>query len=251
MMSKYRCVIVDDESGARNLIRGFFARFFPEYEILGEAGSVDEAVALIDEEQPDLILLDIEMPLGTGFDVVEQCSFKNFNVVFITAHDHYALDAFRISAIDYLIKPLRLQDLRDALERFEKRAGDENKGSQLKVLMDNLSSDSATAKRIVLPSVHGFELVPVHTIIRCEAERNYTAFFIDGDKKIIASRTLKEFDEILTPLGFFRIHQSHLVNLSNVVRYYKGQGGELEMTDKTRVPVSRTKKEDLLKIFLE
>ncbi|MBN2728920.1 MAG: response regulator transcription factor [Bacteroidales bacterium] len=249
-MRKYRSIIVDDESGARNLIRGFFARFFPDYEILGEASSVDEAVKLIDEVKPDLLLLDIEMPLGTGFDVVKQCSFQDFSVIFITAHDHYALDAFRISAVDYLLKPLRVQDLREALERFEKRAVDENKGGMLKILMDNLNTDSAAAKRIVLPSIHGFELVPIHTIVRCEAERNYTAFYLDGDKKNIASRTLKEFDEMLTPLGFFRVHQSHLVNLNKVIRYYKGQGGELEMSDGFRVPVSRTKKEDLLKIFL-
>lgn len=249
-MSKYKCVIVDDESGARNLIRGFFDRFFSEYEISGEASSVDEAVDLIDKVRPDLLLLDIEMPLGTGFDVVNRSTYSDFYVIFITAHDHYAIDAFRISAIDYLLKPLRVQDLREALQRFEERVGEENKGGVLKVLMDNLSSDSDSAKRIVLPSVHGFELVPVQHIIRCEAERNYTTFYLDGDKKIIASRTLKEFEEMLSPLGFFRVHQSHLVNLSKVVRYYKGQGGELEMSDKFHVPVSRMKKEDLLKIFL-
>lgn len=249
-MSKYKCIIVDDESGARNLIRGFFARFFPNYEILGEAASVAEAVKLIDAEKPDLLLLDIEMPLGSGFDVVHNCSFRDFHVIFISAHDHYALDAFRISAVDYLLKPLRVQDLREALQRFEERAGEENKGGVLKVLMDNLNVDSSATKRIVLPSVHGFELVPIQTIIRCEAERNYTAFYLDGDKKIIASRTLKEFEEMLSSFGFFRVHQSHLINLSKVVRYYKGQGGELEMTDAFRVPVSRTKKEDVLKIFL-
>lgn len=249
-MNKLTCVIVDDELGARNLIKGFFNRFFPQYQVLGEAASVIEAVALIDEVKPDLVLLDIEMPLGTGFDVVKKCNYTFFNVIFITAHNHYAIDAFKISAVDYLLKPLRVQDLREALIRFEERFSSNSSNSSVRVLMDNLSSESYENKRIVLPTIHGFEVLRFSNIIRCEAERNYTAFILENGKKILVSKTLKDFDEMLTEFGFFRVHQSFLVNLNKIAKYYRGQGGELEMSDGIRIPVSRSRKDELLKLFL-
>ena len=148
------------------------------------------------------------------------------------------------------MKPLRVQDLRAALSRFEERIASDSPSSFVRVLMDNLTSENSENKRIVLPTIHGFEVVQLSSIIRCKAERNYTTFILEQDKTIMVSKTLKEFEEILTEFGFFRVHQSFIVNLNKITKYYRGQGGELEMNDGSRIPVSRSKKDELLKLFI-
>lgn len=248
----YSCVIVDDEAAARQLIRGYLEKFFPNYRIVGEAAHVADAVEIIDEAKPDLVLLDFDLQLGTGFDVVKRSSFQQFSVIFITAYNQYAIDAFRIAAIDYLIKPLRVQDLREALNRFESRKTDASaEKSVIKVLIENIESNSNDLNRMVLPTLNGFEIVRVSDIIRCESERNYTTFILSDNKQIIVSKTMKDFEQILTGFGFFRIHQSHLINLTAVKKYFRGQGGEVEMSDGTIIPVSRNKKDEFLKLFLD
>lgn len=247
----YSCLIVDDEAAARQLIRGYVEKFFPNYSIFGEASNVVDAVNQIDSLKPDLVFLDIDLQLGTGFDVVKRASYQHFSVVFITAFDQYAIDAFRIAAVDYLIKPLRLQDLREALGRFEeKKETAQTDKSIIKVLIGNFEQSDHENKNIVLPTLNGFEIVRVSHIIRCESERNYTTFFLSSNTQIIVSKTMKDFEQILSGFGFFRLHQSHLVNLACVKKYFRGQGGEVEMSDGAIIPVSRSKKDEFLKIFL-
>lgn len=246
----YNCLIVDDEAGARQLIRSYLDKFVSGYNIVGEADSVAGAVEKIDLLKPDLVLLDIELPLGTGFDVVKRASFHGFQIIFVTAYNQYAIDAFKIAAVDYLLKPLRIQDLKDALTRFEERIAAKDSGASVKVLIENFDAGSNELKRIVLPTLNGFEVIRVNTIIRCESERNYTSFYLTDGRKVLVSKTLKDFEQILTTFGFFRIHQSHLVNLSLVKKYFRGQGGEVEMSDGTVIPISRSKKDEFVNLFV-
>ncbi len=246
----YNCLIVDDEAGARQLIRSYLDKFVSGYNIIGEAESVADAVEQIDSLRPDLVLLDIELPLGTGFDVVKRSTFQNFQIIFITAYNQYAIDAFKIAAVDYLLKPLRIQDLKDALGRFEDRISSKDVGASVKVLIENFDAGSNELKRIVLPTINGFEVIRVNSIIRCESERNYTSFYLIDGRKVLVSKTLKDFEQILTGFGFFRIHQSHLVNLSLVKKYFRGQGGEVEMSDGSVIPISRSKKDEFVNLFV-
>jgi len=235
----YNCLIVDDEAGARQLIRSYLERFVTGYNIVDEADSVAGAVEKIDSLKPDLVLL-----------VVKRASFHGFQVIFITAYNQYAIDAFKIAAVDYLLKPLRIQDLKNALIRFEERVASKDSGTSVKVLIDNFDAGSNELKRIVLPTLNGFEVIHVNTIIRCESERNYTSFYLTDGRKALVSKTLKDFEQILTAFGFFRIHQSHLVNLALVKKYFRGQGGEVEMSDGTVIPISRSKKDEFVNLFI-
>ena len=246
-MDKIRTIIIDDELSARQTLRGIIEKFVPEITIVAEAYSIETAIHVINSNEKDLVFLDIEMPYGSSFDILEQLDKIDFEIIFITAHDQYAIDAFKFSAIDYLLKPVKINELKKAVEKFKKRNFPKQSNEELvKVLIDNLNNAN---HKIVLPTSNGFNIEKIENIIRCEADRNYTRFvFVDG-RKTLVSKTLKEFDELLTNQGFFRIHQSFLVNMNHITKYFKGQGGEIEMTDKTIIPVARTKKEAFLKLF--
>lgn len=250
-MNMYNCVIIDDEAGARELLSNFLHRFFPDFHVVGEGGSVVEAVDLIDRHKPQLVFLDIELPLGTGFDVLDNVSWHDFRVIFISAYNQYAIDAFRISAVDYLLKPLKLKELREALARFEERLLPELSAVPVQQLSEVIRNHGHNNDKIVLPTLNGFEVLTASEIIRCEADRNYTKFILDSGRVILVSKTMKEFENTLSTQGFFRIHQSYIVNLNKIKRYFKGQGGEVEMTDGAMIPVSRFKKDDFIRLFTD
>lgn len=246
-MDKIKTIIIDDELSARQTLRSIIEKFVPDITIVAEADSIETAINVIRNNKKDLVFLDIEMPFGNSFDILTQLEKIDFEIVFITAHDQYAIDAFKFSAIDYLLKPVKINELKMAVEKFKKRGRQKQSNDELiRVLIDNLNN---TNHKLVLPTATGFNIEKIENIIRCEADRNYTRFiFVDG-KQILVSKTLKEFDELLSKQGFFRIHQSYLVNLNHIAKYFKGQGGEIEMTDKTIIPVARAKKEMFLKLF--
>ncbi len=246
-MDKIRTIIIDDELSARQTLRGFIEKFVPEIMIVAEADSIEAAVTVIENNEKDLVFLDIEMPYGSSFDILTQLEKIDFEIIFITAHDQYAIDAFKFSAIDYLLKPVKINELKAAVEKFKKRNFPKQSNEELvKVLIDNLNN---TNHKLVLPTTNGFNIEKIENIIRCEADRNYTRFILVDGRKILVSKTLKEFDQLLSNQGFFRIHQSYLVNMNHITKYFKGQGGEIEMTDKAIIPVARTKKEMFLKLF--
>lgn len=244
-----KAILIDDESNARETLRHQIQKYLPQIEVAGEADSVDTGIALIEQSEPDLVFLDIEMPIGSGFDILDATRHLRFQVIFVTAFSQYALQAFKFAATAYLMKPIRISELKEAVERVMERDPRIPPAQQLQVLSHNLGTQGATRSKIVLPDLTGFIVVEVPNIIRCEGERNYTVIHLTDQPQVLVTRTLKEFDDLLNQSGFLRIHQSHLVNLAHVKRYIRGKGGEVEMIDKVVLPVSRHKKAELLKWF--
>lgn len=245
-----KAVIVDDDYYSRLILREIIRKNIDNIELAGEAGSVDEGLQIIENSKPDLVLLDISMPDGTGFDLLDKIQKIDFKVIFITAYSEFAIKAFKYSAFDYLMKPISSQDLIAAISRIPKTGKVDNTNAY-KALKTNLLSNSESGlKTIALPDQNGFAIIEVDKIIRCEGLRNYTRIIFKEEEEKVVSRTLLEFENLLTPLGFIRIHRSHLVNLANVVRYIKAQGGLVELKTGELLKVSIKYKDDLLNKLL-
>lgn len=245
-----KAVIVDDDYYSRLILREIIRKNIDNIELAGEAGSVDEGLQIIENSKPDLVLLDISMPDGTGFDLLDKIQKIDFKVIFITAYSEFAIKAFKYSAFDYLMKPISSQDLIAAISRIPKTGKVDNTNAY-KALKTNLLSNSESGlKTIALPDQNGFAIIEVDKIIRCEGLRNYTRIIFKEEEEKVVSRTLLEFENLLTPLGFIRIHRSHLVNLANVVRYIKAQGGLVELKTGELLKVSSKYKDDLLNKLL-
>jgi len=245
----YHTIIIDDDQLARKGLMCILEHNFTEIEIMGEADGVASGLALIKEFEPDLVFLDIEMPDGTGFRLLEQLPTVNFKVVFTTSYRDYAITAFKYSAFDYIVKPILTANVRSIINRIKEIPVLLEK-QRIEVLRKNMTQTNDEDTTIALPEINGFSIIKVKDIIRCEGERNYSRiFFIDG-KSVLISRTLLEFDNMLVTHGFFRIHRSHLISLRNVNRYLKSDGGVIEMIDKTQLPVSPKFKDELLNRLL-
>lgn len=240
-----RIAVIDDETKARETIIQILSLSKVGIEVIGEAGSVRDGYELIRSKSPDLVLLDINLTDGTGFDILRKFSEIAFKVIFITAHEEYAITAFKFSAVDYILKPVLAGELLSAVEKAEREIQKKDTELKLGALLANID----TIKKIVLKTAESIHIVNVSNILRCEADINYTTFYLQNSEKLLVSRTLKEFAELLEPAGFFRTHQSHLVNLDQVIRYDKTEGGHLVMADESIVPVSSRKKDQLFKVF--
>jgi two-component system LytT family response regulator len=242
-------LIVDDEKRARETIGKIIKLYCANAVVVAEAGNVAEATEAIAKHKPDLVLLDINMPGGNGFDLLKQFGTIDFKLVFITAYEEHAVKAFKFSALDYILKPVNPDELVEAVNKAQSQIEKDNLSLKLTAFISNIDNIAREAKKIVLKTSESIHVVNVHEIIRCEADRNYTSFFIEGGKKILVSNTLKEYDEMLSLSHFFRAHQSHLVNINYIERYEKKEGGFLIMKDKSEVPVSVRRKETLLKLL--
>lgn len=245
-----KTVIIDDDYVSRMILKELLEKFLNNIDLVGEAASVQEGVDLIEKTEPELVLLDISLPDGTGFDLLDKVKKVDFKIIFITAYSEYAIKAFKYSAFDYIVKPLNIDELSKAISRIPQIKKIENKGS-VKSLKENLLSvPDDGPKTIALPEQNGFAIIRVNDIVRCEGMRNYTKIiFRDAEAKVV-SRTLLEFENLLVPLGFVRIHRSHLVNIVNVVRYLKSNGGMVELKTGEQLKVSPKHKEDLLNKIL-
>jgi two-component system LytT family response regulator len=243
-----RAIVVDDEKNARGTLSALLRDFFPEIELVGEAESPVTALQLISATDPDLAFLDVEMQTGTGFELLESLPDHRMEVIFVTAHADYALQSFRFDAVDYLTKPIRIRELREAIEKAKEKI---NAGETEKLPGVGLRKSAGQQReyQLTLPELNGFAVVTIAEIIRCEGSKNYTIFYLRDKRTITAARTLKDFEGILEPYGFIRIHKSHLVNAYCLRRYFRGRGGEVEMEDGSLIPVSRERKDDLLKHF--
>lgn len=237
--------VIDDESKARETIINILALSTEIPKIIGEADSVEAGFELITRHHPDLVLLDINLIDGTGFDLLKKFDNINFKVIFITAHEEHAIKAFKFSALDYILKPITAGELLNAVEKAAALKQNEETELKLSTFLSNLDK----IKKIVLKTAESIHIVNVKNIIRCEADINYTTFYLDNGQKLLVSKTLKEFDEMLDSSGFYRTHQSHLVNLDHILRYEKLEGGHLVMNDDSIVPVSSRKKDELFKLF--
>lgn len=245
----YHTIIIDDDQLARHVLRRILEQNFSEIEILGEADTVASGLLLINELEPDLVFLDIEMPDGTGFSLLEKLKKVNFKVVFTTSYSDYAITAFKYSAFDYIVKPVLLENVRSTISRIKDIPVLQEK-ERVEVLKRTLKHGNDEDQTIALPEINGFTIVRVKDIIRCEGERNYSRIFFSNGTSVLVSRTLLDFDNLLVSHGFFRIHRSHLISLKNVNRYLKSDGGIIEMNDKTQLPVSPKFKDELLNRLL-
>ncbi len=244
-----RTLIVDDEPNARQLIRNILELYCDNVTVVGEAVNVNDGLIKIKELNPDLLLLDIQMPDGTGFDLLKKCKSLSFNFIFITAYEQYAIKAIKMSALDYILKPINTNELIGAIDKVNEKQ-EEVSGSQMKLdnYLDNLQRDT-TERRIMMNTLDTMYSIKVKNIIRCEADKNYTEVYLVGKKKLVISKTLKEFEELLTESGFFRTHQSHLVNITFIESYEKGLSGLVVLQDGSKVPVSSRRKEAFMHLL--
>ncbi len=236
-------IVIDDEVDAINSIELIINEYCSNVTVVGKADSVATGKELIKQLNPDLIFLDIEMPRGSGFDLLEMFPDRNFDVIFITAYNNWAIKAFKYSAVDYILKPIDIDEFIAAVSKVEKaRANNNHSSDKYKILLENLKSSSG-CKKIAISTSEGIEYVDIHKIIRFEGEGSYSKIFIEGQSEILVSKNLKEFQELLSKNNFFRTHNSHLINLEYVRKYILKDGGYIEMKDSSIVPISRRKKD--------
>lgn len=244
-----RVVIIDDEARTRKSIAELLKYSSHEVELVAEAEDVSSGINVLNNFQPELVLLDINMPDGTGFDLLKQISNINFKIIFITAYQEYAIQAFEFSAIDYILKPVDPQKLMAAIDKAHQMVEKENFNIKLNALFSNMEQQNSDHKKLVLKTAENIYLVSTKDISRCESDGGYTKFFCKDGRTILVSKNLKEYEDLLSQFGFFRIHQSHLINLKFVDHYRKVDGGEVVMTDQSELPLSRRKKENFLKLL--
>lgn len=242
-----KALIIDDENRTRDLIAKMINSFGFDIEAIPAGENVQSGIKAIEEFKPDIVFLDIQMPDGTGFDVLKSVENKNFEVIFITAHEEFAIKAIKFSALDYLLKPIDPIELKAAVEKALKALDQKKEESQFEALQYNIQPNQK--RRLVLKTQESVFVVELDEIIRCEADRNYTSFFLTGGKKILVSKTLKDYETLLSPHNFLRVQQSHLINLDFVDRYDKGNGGSVVMKDGSEVPLSPAKREIFFKIL--
>lgn len=238
-----RIAIIDDESNARQLLVSILKNYCPEVELVGEANSVASGIHLIRQTKPDAVLLDISMEDGTGFDLLDQFPNLDFKVIFTTAFDDFAIRAFRYNALDYLLKPIVPKELVPAIKRIE-NASSEIYTQQIKNLLEDARQKKHS--KIVLSSQEEFVFIQIDQIIHLHSEGNYTTFYLLNKEKVMVSRPIGEFEEILPENLFFRIHQSYLINITFVKKIMKEEGGGVVMEDDSQLPISRRRKSDFL-----
>jgi two-component system LytT family response regulator len=243
-------VIIDDEVTVRNAISSLLGDYFPEIRIIASAGTVEEGYESIVKHKPDLVFLDIELPDGTGFDLLRKFQQIPFKIIFVTGHQEYALDAIKVSALDYVLKPVDTDELRHAVEKAGEIISQEEQKLKFQALNENLQSKKVL-KRIILHTSDHLQLVSVSDIIRAEADSNYTSFSLSDGKHVLVSRTIKEFESLLSGSGMIRVHQSHLVNINYIDRFVKKDGGYLLLKDSTKIPVSPNLKKQVLQALTE
>jgi len=243
-----RTIIIDDEILMRQTLEKLVHEHCPHVKLVARAGSVKTGVEAIRHHQPDLVLLDIKLEDGTGFDLLNKLEPVDFKVIFITAYDEFAIKAIKFSALDYLLKPVEPEDLKQAVDKAEKLVLKEL-NAQLGVLADNMQQGNVALKKIILKTFDNVHLVRIGDIVYCESDNNYTTFHLIDKSRIMMSNTLKEYEDMLGDYGFFRVHKSYLVNLAHIVRFEKAEGGNVHLANNAVVPVSFRKRELLLEML--
>jgi len=243
-----KVLIVDDERNSQLALQQVIEEYCPKASIVGMASSISEAYTIIKKEQPNLLFLDIEMPGGTGFDLLKKFQPIPFEVVFVTGYDKYAINAIKFSCLDYLLKPFAIQEIVDVVQKAH--ATKQGNGFENKIdnLISNLNTTSSQSNRIGLPTQFGLEFVAINHIVRLEAEGPYTKIYFIDQKPILCTRILKDFETMLEEFSsFFRVHRKNMINLNYIKKYHKGEGGFVVLVDGSSVDVSRRKKEEFLK----
>jgi two-component system, LytTR family, response regulator len=243
-----KAVLIDDEKNALEVLEMQLTEYCKEVHIVAIANSGIKGIEAIKKYNPDLVFLDIEMPHKNGFDVVAETNQFNYDVIFTTAYDQFAIKAFKFSAIDYLLKPIDIVELQQAVAKAKNKTGQQNLDERIRVLFDQLQPTKVTNK-IALPIGDSMQFMEPDEIIRCESESNYTHIFLTNGKKITVAKTLKEVEENILGTPFFRVHQSHLINTNHIHKFIKGDGAYLIMKDGTPITISRNRKDAFMETF--
>jgi two-component system, LytTR family, response regulator len=246
-----RAIIIDDELSGREVLKELVQINCRDITIVNTLNSIETGLQSINEDKPDLVFLDIQMPNASGFDLLNQVEIIDFEIIFVTAHDSFAIRAFKYAAVDYLLKPIKVTELIEAVSRAGKRISSNQGMDNIKFMLEKVNPAKKTFhnNKILLPTLGGYNIIEVSEITYCKSESNYTRFNFEDGKNLIVSKTLKEFESILLENNFFRIHRSYIINLNYIAKYNKGKGGEVVMKDGAVLEVSREKKEEFLKLF--
>lgn len=244
-----KAIIIEDEKMSRETLRRMLEKYCPVVEVIGEADGYRKGMEEIRKHPPDVIFLDIQMPDGSGFRLLEEIGEINFEVIFTTAFDQFAIKAIKYSALDYLLKPIIPQELVDAIDRVEKKKMESRRLKSLGEADGTARTESDQRQKIILSTAEMVHVIHVDDIIRCESDNYYTNFYFTDGRKLLVSKTLKENEELLSHHNFIRPHKSHLVNVKYIKSYLRHEGGIILMTDGTRIPVSRRKKDKIMEII--
>jgi len=249
MKQNIKSVIIDDEPGNVVTLSEMLKTYCPEVQIAGTAADIQKGYALIKDQQPDVIFLDIEMPYGNAFELLDRLLPVNFEVIFITAFNDYAIRAFKYAALDYILKPVNIKELKEAVERLSRRIEEKNIDIRISSLLANLASGNEAIQKIGLPTNEGLHFEEISDIMHIEAAGSYSYLYVKGKNKELVSKNLKEFEDILPSSTFCRVHHSHIININFIKKYFKGRGGYVEMEDGTTVEISARKKDDFFSKF--
>lgn len=247
-LNMLRTIIIDDENHIRRSLAKMLDTFCPQVKLVASSNGVKSGIKDIQVLKPDLILLDIKMKDGTGFDLLNQLQPIDFKIIFITAYDQYAIKAFRCSAIDYLLKPVDTDELVEAVQKAENLV-QKDFNVQMEAFHDNINNENKADKKIILKTLDNVYLIKIKDILYCESQSSYTMFYLFNGKNILVSTTLKEYDDLLKDDGFYRVHKSYLINTSYIERFEKSDGGNVILENNCRIPVASRKREELLAMF--
>lgn len=244
-----KCVLVDDETNSLEMMEWLLKTYCPQVKVEAMCNSAELGIEAIHKHKPDVVFLDIEMPHMNGFDMLEQFDRLFFDVVFCTAYDQFAIKAFKYSALNYLLKPVDPDDLKETIRRIEEKHAIPTR-EQIELLLQNVkNANKSTIPRIALTTNDGMIFVSTQEIIYCEAESNYTAIVLTGGKKIMVSKVLKDIDEALAGPDFFRVHNSFLININHIKKFVRGEGGYVIMDNDANISISRSRRQDFMELF--
>jgi len=247
-IQKIRSVIVEDEAAAREVLKSYLSKYCPQVEVIGEAHNSREAIPVLHDLEPQLVFLDVEMPYGNAFDVLEGCKDLYFETIFVTAFSEYSLQALNQSAAYYLLKPVSIEELILAVNKVQQHIINHEIFNRNKIIIENFKETKPEKKQVILPTLEGFEVVKMESIIRLQGNGNFTDIYLTDKSKKMVCRFLKHFHEIL-PYPFIRVHKSHIINLNFIKSYHKGSGGYVVLEDETEIEISAGYKDDFLQVF--
>lgn len=243
----YKVIIIDDERRTRSMLNKMVSQTHFPLEVVDEADSVEAGLLSIQKHEPDIVLLDIQMPDGSGFDLLDRLKSRKFEIIFVTAHQEFAIRAIKFSALDYILKPVEIEELESALENaIDAIQTKSDLSVRYETLVNNLKHNN---KRIVIRTKSSMYVFDVKDIIHCQSDRNYTYFYLNDGRKVFTSRTLKDYEDVLCLPDFIRCHRSHIININYLERYDRGDGGTIVMKDGTEIPLSRLSRERFLEIL--
>ena len=244
-----KAVIIEDEAASRLTLRNYLRDYCPKVELLAEADNIKTGAEIIKKHEPQLVFLDIEMPFGNAFDLLDQYDSIPFETIFVTAFSNYAIQAINLSSCSYLLKPVDIDELVDAVKKAEESIAQQSNFKTANILLENLSIENKQLKKIVLPTMEGFDVIQLRDIVHCKANDNLTDFYLNSGKKKTVCKTLKFFEEALSDFDFLRVHKSHLININFVESYQKGKVGDIKLSNGFTVPLSIKKKDSFIEKF--